>query len=57
MDTCVAVDCKSDTRHGKAKVYKFPRDENLEQQWLIIIKHGNIPLMQHARMCHTYCFG
>ena len=26
-------------------------------QWLIKIKLRNIQLIQHVRMCHTYCFG
>ena len=30
---CVAVDCKSEIN-----LYKFPRKENLKQQWLIKIK-------------------
>ena len=36
---------------------KFPREENLKQQWLIKIKCRNIQLIQYARMCHAYCFG
>ena len=34
---------------------KFPREENLKQQWLIKIKHRNLQSIQHARMNHTYC--
>ena len=37
--------------------YKFPREENLKQQWLIKIKCRKIQSIQHARMCHAYCFG
>ena len=48
---CVAVDCKS------GSFYKFSRDENLKQQWLIKIKYRNIQSIQHARMCHAYYFG
>ena len=36
MVICVTVDCKSDSRQGKAvSFYKFPRNENLKQLWLI----------------------
>ena len=38
MVICVAVGCKSDTRHRKGlNFYKFSRVENLKQQWLIKI--------------------
>ena len=37
---------------GRPKFHKFPRDENLKQQW----KRRNIQSIQHIRMCHTYCF-
>ena len=55
MVICVAFDCKSDSRQGKAKVYiyEFPRNEN--RQWLI--KRRSIQSIQHVRMCHAYCFG
>ena len=52
MVICVAVDCKSDSRQGKC----FPREENLKQQWLIKIKHGNIQSKQDVRMYHAYHF-
>ena len=42
----VAADCKSDSRKG-----------NMKQQWLIKTKRKNIQLIQHVRMCHTFCFG
>ena len=55
MAICVAVDCKSDSRQGKAiSFYKFPRNENLKQQWLLKIKRSNIQSMQHARICHLH---
>ena len=45
MVICMAVDCKSDSR-PKFLVglcfYKFLRDSNLKQQWLIKIKGRNI---------------
>ena len=37
--------------------HKFPKDENLKQQWLIKIKRRNIQSIQDAWMCHAYCFG
>ena len=37
--------------------HKFPRDENLKQQWLIKIKLRTIHSIQRVRMCHAYCFG
>ena len=59
MVICVAVDCKSDSKQGKAflSFYKFPRNEILKQQLLIKIKRRNIQSIKHARMCHAYCFG
>ena len=58
MVICVAVDCKSDTRQRRAQIFKkLPREENLKQQWLIKMKCRNIQSIQHARMCHAYCFG
>ena len=51
----VAVDCKRDSRQGKAiSFYKFPRNENLTQQWLLKIKCSNIQSMQHFRICHLH---
>ena len=52
MVICIAADCKSERRF-----YKFPKDENLKKQYLIIIKHRNIQSIQYVRMCHAYCFG
>ena len=61
MDICLAVGCKSDTRQGKDEillnVYKFSREENLKQQWLIKIKRRNIQAIQQARMNQAYCVG
>ena len=55
MVICVAVDCKSDSRQGKAiSFYKFPRNENLKQKCLLEIKRSNIQSMQHARICHLH---
>ena len=46
MVICVAVDCKSDSRQGKAiSFYKFTRNKILKQQWLLKIKRSNIQLM------------
>ena len=43
------------SRQGKAiSFYKFPKNENLKQQWLLKIKRINIQLMQHARICHLH---
>ena len=48
-------DCKSDSRLGKAiSFYKFPRNENLKQQWLLKIKRSNIQSMQHVRKSHLH---
>ena len=44
MVICVAVDCKSDRRRGKAVTFA-PRNENLKQQWLLNIKCRNIHLI------------
>ena len=57
MVICVAVNCKSDSTREGLSFYKFPRDKNLKQQWLIKIKCRNIQSIQHARICHAYCFG
>ena len=56
MVISVAVDCKYDSRQGKAKAFskEFSSDENLKQQWLIKIKRRNIQSMQHVRMYHTH---
>ena len=47
MVISVAVDCKIMEMYGKSdgrrgSFYKFPRDENLKQQWFIKIKRRNI---------------
>ena len=31
----MVVDCKIDTRQRGPKFYKFQREENLKQQWLL----------------------
>ena len=55
MVICMDFGCKSDSRQGKAiSFYKFPKNENLKQQWLLKIKRVNIQLMQHARICHLH---
>ena len=47
MVICVAVDGKSESRRREVlPCYKFPRDENLKQQWLIKIKRRNIQPIQ-----------
>ena len=38
-------------------VYEFPREENLNHQWLIKIKCRNIQSTQQAKMNHAYCVG
>ena len=38
MVICAAVDCKSHTRQWRGYFYKFSREENLKQQWVIKIK-------------------
>ena len=38
-------------------VYEFPREENLNHQWLIKIKCRNIQSIQQAKMNHAYCVG
>ena len=58
MVICVAVDGKSESRRREVlSCYKFPRDENLKQQWLIKIKRRNIQPIQYIKMCDAYCFG
>ena len=43
MAICVAVDCKSDGRQGKAQVFiNFQGTANLKQQWFKKIKRRNI---------------
>ena len=55
MVICVAIDRKSASRQGKViSFYKFPRNENLKQKWLLKIKRSNIQSMQHARICHLH---
>ena len=44
------------TVQGRASFYKFSRDENLKQQWLIKAKRRNIQSIQHARMYRAYYF-
>ena len=52
---CVAADCRDDSRQGKAiSFYKFPRNWNLKQQWLLKIKCSNIQTMQHTRIFHLH---
>ena len=41
----------------KGRSYKFPRKENLKEQWPIKINRKNIQSAQHVRMCHAYCLG
>ena len=38
MVICAVVDCKSHTRQWRGYFYKFSREENLKQQWVIKIK-------------------
>ena len=38
MVICAVVDCKSHTWQWKGYFYKFSREENLKQQWVIKIK-------------------
>ena len=38
MVICAAVDRKSHTRQWRGYFYKFSREENLKQQWVIKIK-------------------
>ena len=39
MVICAAVGCESDSRQGKViSFYKFPKKENLKQQWLLKVK-------------------
>ena len=54
MVICLAVRCKSDTRREGINVYEFSREENLKQQWLILIKCRIIQSIQQARMNHAY---
>ena len=59
MVICVAVGCKSDSRQVEASTssgsfYKFPKNENLKQQWFLKIKRSNIQSMQHARIRHLH---
>ena len=56
MVNCAVVEKVIVDKRRPKFLFKFPRDENRKQQWLIKIKRRNIQSIQHVRMCHAYCF-
>ena len=57
MFICVAADCKNEGLREGLNFYKFTKEENLKQQWVINEITQNIQSIKHSRMCHAYCFG
>ena len=59
MVICVTVDCKSNSRQGKGREFfiNFQETTIWNSKWLTKIERRNIKLIQHAIMCHAYCFG
>ena len=53
----VAVDCKSDSRQGKAKVFIIFLGQKSETAMAHKNKTRNIQPIQHVRICYAYCFG
>ena len=57
MVICVALDSKSACRQGKACLFINFQGMKICNSNGSKIKRRNIQSIQHAIMCHTYCFG